>query len=55
MRNFIFVLSLVVGAWMLSPTPVAQASWWSSWSWGDITQIYLIGFVGCVCFFHFIH
>jgi hypothetical protein len=34
MKNFIFVLSLVVGAWMLSPTPVAQASWWSSWSWG---------------------
>ncbi len=34
MKNFVFVLSLVVGAWMLSPTPVAQASWWSSWSWG---------------------
>jgi len=34
MKNFVFVLSLVVGAWMLSPTPVAQASWWSFWSWG---------------------
>ena len=34
MKNFVLVLSLVVGAWMLSPTPVAEASWWSSWSWG---------------------
>jgi hypothetical protein len=36
MKNFVLVLSLVVGSWVLSPTPVAQASWfsnwWSSWS-----------------------
>ena len=27
MKNLIFILSLVIGAWMLSPTPEAQA--WS--------------------------
>jgi len=36
MKSFVLVLSLVVGSWMVSPTPVAQASWlgdlWSSWS-----------------------
>jgi hypothetical protein len=30
MKRLMIVLSLVVGAWMLSPTPEAQA--WS-WSW----------------------
>lgn len=36
-KNLVIVLSLVLGAWTLSPTPVAHASWssgWSSiWSW----------------------
>jgi hypothetical protein len=27
-KRFVFILSLVIGAWMLSPTPEAQA-----WSW----------------------
>lgn len=31
MKRLMLVLSLVVGAWVLSPTPEAQA--WS-WSWG---------------------
>ncbi|MGB8330019.1 MAG: hypothetical protein WCE62_07810 [Polyangiales bacterium] len=28
MQRFLLILSLVIGAWMLSPTPEAQA-----WSW----------------------
>lgn len=35
MKNFVLVLSLVIGSWVATPTPVAQASWlgdlWSSW------------------------
>lgn len=35
MKNFGLVLSLVIGSWVATPTPVAQASWlgdlWSSW------------------------
>ena len=31
MKSFVLVLSLVVGSWVLSPTPVAQASWFSNW------------------------
>ena len=31
MKNFVLVLSLVLGSWVLSPTPVAQASWFSNW------------------------
>jgi hypothetical protein len=33
MKRLILVLSVVVGAWLLSPTPEAQAWSWSSWSW----------------------
>jgi hypothetical protein len=32
MKRFILILSLVIGAWMLSPTPEAQAWSWSSQS-----------------------
>lgn len=32
MKRLIVVLSLVVGAWMLSPTPEAQARSWGSGS-----------------------
>jgi uncharacterized protein (TIGR03382 family) len=32
MQRLILVLSVVVGAWLLSPTPEAQAWSWSSWS-----------------------
>jgi hypothetical protein len=32
MKRLILVLSLVVGVWMLSPTPEAQAWSWSSWT-----------------------
>ena len=31
MKNFVLVLSLVLSSWVLSPTPVAQASWFSNW------------------------
>jgi hypothetical protein len=33
MKNLVIVLSLVLGAWTLSPTSVAHASWSSGWSW----------------------
>jgi hypothetical protein len=36
MKNFVIVLSLVLGAWTLGPTPVAHASWSSGWSWSSI-------------------
>lgn len=32
MKRFVFILSLVVGAWMLSPTPEAQAWSWNGWN-----------------------
>lgn len=32
MKRFVFILSLVVGAWVLSPTPEAQAWSWNGWN-----------------------
>ena len=32
MKQLFLVLSVVVGAWMFSPTPEAQAWSWGSWS-----------------------
>ena len=32
MKKFAVVLSVVIGAWISSPTPQAQAWSWSSWS-----------------------
>jgi hypothetical protein len=37
MKKFAIVLSVVVGVWVLSPTPQAHASWWGdliSWFTG---------------------
>jgi hypothetical protein len=35
MKNFAVVLSLVIGAWVLGPTPEAHAWSWGSWGGGD--------------------